>query len=170
MVFILCAVCAEAQVIWNVRAGVGVSNITEEVNFSWTASVGAEIPVSNNWMFLPSFQYAQKTLDNLYYFDNSSIYLQYKDEAIDFLQLPIQMGYKIRLKELNELTIKAGPFVAYSMTSLSKRFDFGVDAGIDFIYKHCVVGMDYQAGFIDYAYPYGPSRSTAAFLTFGYRF
>ena len=170
MVFILCAVCAEAQVIWNVKAGAGVSGIQDRVDFAWTAGVGAEIPVSNNWVFLPSFQYAHKKVGHMF---NSG------GENGEFLQLPIQMGYNVKLSGLNKLVVKAGPYAAYSMTTLSAAsFDVGVDVGIDYIWKHYVLGIDYQNGFINltrehfyggsYDYDYG--RATAAFLTFGYRF
>ena len=54
----------------------------------------------------------------------------------------------------------------------AKRFDAGVDIGIDFEYHRFVVGMEYERGFISFApeYSYTDVYNQALYLTVGYKF
>ena len=163
MVFILCAVCAEAQVIWNVRAGAGVSRITD-ITFAWKGGFGAEIPISEKFLFVPSFECAKKVVTDERY--SSSSYSIGTSEPI-YMQIPLQVGYKLMSRSLYEINLKLGPYFAYAIEdSPEEDFDYGIDAGIDFEYRHLVIGLDFQAGFTSVG-DYKDHYTTAAFLTFG---
>ncbi|MBO5428212.1 MAG: YdcF family protein, partial [Prevotella sp.] len=66
--FILCAVCAEAQVIWTVKAGAGISNFySGPQSVAWKAGLGVDIPLSDKFMFMPAAEIAGKQVLTSYY-------------------------------------------------------------------------------------------------------
>ena len=54
----------------------------------------------------------------------------------------------------------------------AKRFDIGIDAGIDFEYHRFVIGLEYEKGFSSFAASGSDSDiyNQAAYLTVGYKF
>ena len=169
--FILCAVCAEAQVIWTVKAGAGISNFySGPQSVAWKAGLGVDIPLSDKFMFMPAAEIAGKQVLTSYYgYVNGGYNVTDTDyDHCIFVQIPLQVGYKLRMGTAFDMNFKAGPYLAIP-TDYGK-FDYGIDAGIDFGYKHFVTGIDFQAGLANQSDDIRPFKTTALFFTLGYRF
>ncbi|MBO5428213.1 MAG: outer membrane beta-barrel protein [Prevotella sp.] len=161
--FILCTVCAKAQIIWTVKAGAGLSNFSEGPSIAWKAGLSVDIPLSDKFMFIPGVEAASKTAIIYRYLD---LY----DEELYFVQVPLQLGYKLRIGNAYDMNFKLGPYLA--IPTNYGEFDYGIDAGIDFGYKHFVAGIDFQSGFANQYEDYNGDtyKTTALFITLGYRF
>ena len=163
--FILCTVCAKAQIIWTVKAGAGLSNFSEGPSIAWKAGLSVDIPLSDKFMFIPGVEAASKTAITYQHSPSNSY-----DEELFFVQVPLQLGYKLRIGNAYDMNFKLGPYLGVPLDS--GEFDYGIDAGIDFGYKHFVAGIDFQAGFAIQGEDYSGDtyNTTALFITLGYRF
>ena len=171
--------------------------------FVWKAGVGAEIPLGGDFMLMPSLEYANKGVEWEYVGHEDDYYWK-NDVSIsfDYLQIPVLVSYRIPIKASN-LTLKVGPYFAYAIGGRSKysftesgtptetekvsgkkffdsgakRFDAGIDVGIDWEYHKFVIGVEYERGF---ANMFSPSveeglekikiNNSAAYFTVGYKF
>lgn len=196
--FHLALLCSTAQVTWNIKGGVGLAscitgaNVNPKAYFVAKIGAGLEKPLTPNLMLLPSLEFALKggkyELKN--YDGNESLSLVY-------VQLPVLIGYRFNLSDMWNMTVKAGPYFAYAlsgklkqdfvyegitynhsldifsnneMKQTAKRFDVGIDAGIDFEVKRFVLGLEYELGFISMAPNDAKLKNQAAYITVGYKF
>lgn len=182
-------VSASAQVTWNLKLGGGFSFINDDSGFNTKLKfvgkigVGMEMPFASNWSLMPSLEFAKKGAkgEDGDYEDN-----------IDFtyIQVPIVAAYRFNLNDRLNMVVKAGPYFAYALSGNekvtkgsqeweykifdmegSKRFEVGVDAGVDFEIHRFVVGVEYERGFTniisdaDY-----DIKNQAFYVTLGYKF
>ena len=193
---------ASAQITWNVKLGGGMAMCSSDGDGDMKGKivgkigVGIEKPLSTNFSLMPSLEIALKGTkweDEMYY-GGYNVDVEETYSPI-YVQIPILAAYRFNISNDWNLTLKAGPYCAYGITGdvtakasidgLSdsesqdmfsdldaKRFDAGVDVGVDFEYHRFVFGLEYERGFISFA----PSDADvkiynqAAYVTVGYKF
>lgn len=191
-----------AQITWNVKAGGGLSICTggsDELDmkgkFVGKIGVGIEKPLSTNFSLMPSLELAFKgtkcSAEGYYYDYYDENYYQYSlDETLSplYIQIPVLGAYRFNLNQDWNLTVKAGPYVAYGISGNysnsegddyglfsdldANRFDVGVDIGVDFEYRRFVFGLEFERGFISLVADDGDIDicNQAAYVTIGYKF
>ena len=189
-----------AQVTWNVKLGGGFAMCaggnTDEGDMKGKIvgkiGLGLEKPLSANFSLMPSLELAMKGTK----WETSESGFSYEETYSPlYIQLPILGAYRFNLNDDWNLTLKAGPYFAYGISGSvdakvdvsgysvsedadlfsdldAKRFDAGIDIGIDFEYHRFVFGFEYERGFTSFA----PSESDvdiynqAVYVTVGYKF
>ena len=142
--------------------------------FVGKVGVGIEYPFSANFSLMPSLELAMKGTEWKYE-DSSSSYRMENKINLFYLQIPGMDAYRINLSDDWNLTIKAGPYGAFGLfgnidysgydhgesysgsttkvfsgsREKARRFDVGLDVGIDFEYHRFVFGFEYERGFIN---------------------
>lgn len=207
---LLMCMCATAQITWNVKAGVGIATFAgdsgdgnSKMKLGWKVGVGIEKPLSANWLIMPSLEFKQKGSaweGQETYYDYEEHYYSYEDVVtLNYLQLPILGAYRTRLNDDFNLTLKAGPYLAYALSGdyewsdnegdngsadifgkemeleglESSRFDFGLALGADVEYHRFVVGAEAEFGFIPCFKNTEDNisiRNISAYITVGYKF
>ncbi|MBQ9231438.1 MAG: PorT family protein [Prevotella sp.] len=156
-------IAASAQITWNAKGGLGVAtlwgsdNEGSKTHIVAKAGVGIEYPLSSNLSLMPSLEFAWKGCK-----------LRYGDELdgtldLYYLQVPVVLAYRFNVADAWNITVKAGPYVAYAISDHFKyesawgsesgsadaeKFDAGIDAGIDFEYHRFVFGVEAEMGFL----------------------
>lgn len=190
---------ASAQITWNAKLGGGFAMCAGgndegdmKAKFVGKAGIGIEYPLSANFSLMPSLEVAMKGTKWSYSENGYSL-----DETYSpfYVQIPILGAYRLNLNDDWNLTIKAGPYFAYGISGNvdaeagykgssykedgdmfsdmdAKRFDAGVDVGIDFEYHRFVFGLEYERGFLDFAPKYVDIKifNQAVYATIGYKF
>lgn len=181
----LFAITASAQITWNAKGGVGLATCygdAEGIKSHFVGKIGAGIekPFAKNWSVMPSLEIAWKGAEE-----------KIKDIDIDatldmfYLQVPVVAAYRINMNDSWNITLKAGPYFAYGISgdykqkgcesvdifdskkADAKRFDAGLDVGVDFEYHRFVFGAEYELGLIEWA---EGLKNAAAYVTVGYKF
>lgn len=200
LVFVaLFAITASAQITWNVKGGVGLASCYGDVDdmgshFVGKIGVGIEKPFAKNWSLMPSLELAWKGAEY-----KSETEYEKIDETLDifYIQVPIVAAYRINLNDSWNITLKAGPYFAYGLSGkmkgnysyegkdesysenifkdnaygkAGKRFDAGLDLGVDFEYRRFVFGAEYELGMLKFAPDDGDVKNAAAYITVGYKF
>lgn len=177
------AFSASAQITWNTKAGFGVANCwgdAEGLKMHIVGKIGAGIekPFSPNWSLMPSLEIAMKGTE----FDGGKV-------DIFYVQVPIVAAYRLNLNDNWNMTIKAGPYFAYGFYGSvndteydesyslfsdemgGKRFDAGLDLGLDFEYHRFVFGVEYEFGVLPLIKEESDKIYNSAFYaTIGYKF
>lgn len=156
------AVTASAQVTWNMKGGFGVATCygsdVEGLKTHLVGKIGfgLEYPISSNVSLMPSLEFAWKGTEQKNDGDKLTLDLYY-------LQVPVVFAYRVNLADAWNMTLKAGPYAAYAVSdkikyesnyggyegsSEVKKFDAGLDAGIDFEYHRFVFGVEAEMGFL----------------------
>lgn len=163
------------RVIWDVRAGIGMSQLLcHNKNLgsisAYKASFGMTVPLSNSCRFYFPLEYTRKGG---------------KVKAMDLplcefssAQFGMQFGYLVGIGPI-DLNMRVG---SYAATYFDKKIwdnnilslddgEIGLTGGIDVEYRHYVLSVEYQHGlmratssFKSYLY------SSALYVTLGYRF
>ena len=190
------AAAVSAQITWNAKAGIGISTLdglstdySKKTHLVGKIGAGIEYPLGSNWSLMPSLEIAWKGMkiesDNSYRTMTSTVDLLYA-------QIPVVAAYRINLSQSWNLTLKAGPYFAYAFydhlnndyTSKTgnnihynsgnedldaKKFDVGIDIGIDFEYHRFVFGVEGELGFLEMAKD-TDARNLAGYATVGWKF
>ena len=188
-----------AQITWNVKLGGGFAmcaggNDEGDMKGKFVGKIGAgiEMPLTHNFSLMPSLEVALKGTKWSY----NDYGLEYEENYSPvYLQIPILGAYRFNINDDWNLTIKAGPYFAYGISGNvdakasydgepasddadlfsdlgAKRFDAGIDIGVDFEYHRLVFGLEFERGFTSFA----PSDSgvdiynQATYVTVGYKF
>ena len=168
-------------------------NNESKLHFVGKVGFGLEKPLSSNLSLMPSLEIAWKGGK---YGLNSKGYEGDESLNIFYAQIPVVLAYRLNLNDRWNMAIKAGPYVAFAISGrdqqnfsyngkrysgtldifdkdemggeAAKRYDVGIDIGIDFEHHHYVFGLEYELGFISMA-PNG-LKNQAAYITIGYKF
>jgi hypothetical protein len=187
---------ASAQITWNAKLGGGIAMCAGENGdgdmkgkFVGKAGFGLEYPISANFSLMPSLEVAMK--GTKWKGKISNLGSQRETYSPIYLQIPVLGAYRFNLNDDWNLTLKAGPYVAYGISGKvkvdghggsadgdmfsdleAKRFDAGVDAGVDFEYHRLVFGLEYERGFVSFAPSYVDENifNQAVYVTIGYKF
>ena len=173
------ALTASAQVTWNMKGGFGVATCygsdTDGLKSHLVGKIGAglEYPLSSNVSLMPSLEFAWKGTEQKIDGDKLTLDLYY-------LQVPVVFAYRINLADAWNTTLKAGPYFAYAVSDKVKygsnswsadvkKFDAGLDAGVDFEYHRFVFGVEAEMGFMK-LYSGGNIKNLAFYATLGWKF
>lgn len=167
-----------------------------KAKFVGKIGVGIEAPLSANFSLMPSLEFAMKGAK----WSMSEYYSGYNvdgEETLSplYIQIPVLGAYRLNLNDDWNMTLKAGPYFAYGISGKvksegsvsgysysededmfsdldAKRFDAGIDVGIDFEYHRFVVGLEFERGFISFAPDDADINvyNQALYLTVGYKF
>lgn len=170
-------VVASAQITWNAKGGVGVATCygsdSEGLKSHIVGKIGAgiEYPLSSNISLMPSLELAWKGAKVE---DFGTIDLFY-------IQVPAVFAYRVNLSDSWNTTLKAGPYFGYAVSDKfksddwgtvdidTKKFDVGLDAGIDFEHHKFVFGVETEMGFCD-LWDYTKTKNLAFYATVGWKF
>lgn len=179
------ALCASAQITLNVKGGLGYAHCwgdAEGLSGHFVGKIGAGIekPFTSNWSLMPSLELAWKGAEADYGEGLGKATLD-----ILYIQIPIMAAYRMNINDSWNMTMKAGPYVAFGVygrlkddyesmnifTSEAggKRFDLGLDLGLDFEYHRFVFGVEYELGFLSMT-DGGDLKNGALYGTVGYKF
>lgn len=174
------AVVASAQITWNVKGGLGVASCygdAEGLSSHFVGKIGAGIekPFAPNWSVMPSLEIAWKGAE----YDGNDGYKETLD--LFYIQVPIVAAYRMNLNDSWNMTFKAGPYFAYGFSGkisnnqgdsedifdTVKRFDAGLDFGVDLECHRLVFGAEYELGLTKLT---SGVKNAAAYVTVGYKF
>ena len=192
---------ANAQVTWNVKGGAGMAvsitnaNVDPKMKFVAKLGAGIETPLTPDLSLMPSLEVALK--GGKYDLKDYSVEKANEQLSLTYLQIPVLLAYRVNLSGFTNMTIKAGPYLAYALSGKlkgesshsstsydvdifsedgkniikkAKRFDWGLDAGIDFEFRRFVAGVEYELGFLSMAPNDVSIKNQAFYLTVGYKF
>jgi len=201
MVAMTMTMAASAQITWNVKLGGGFAICAGGANegdmkarFVGKVGFGLEKPFSANFSLMPSVELALKGTKWSY---RESGYSHDETYSPLYVQIPILGAYRFNLNDDWNLTLKVGPYFAYGISGgvdakasyngssasgnrdlfsdlNAKRFDAGIDVGVDFEYHRFVFGLEYERGFVSFAPSNGYAKvniyNQAVYATVGYKF
>lgn len=114
------ALPVHAQIGWNIKAGIGLSDLkrTDIMNtaFSYKAGAGADIPFNNRWALQPSLYFSAKGAGFHGYYGEEQIYDAQFRNKLYYLELPVLMAFKIKVEQSAYLILKAGPYAGYGLS------------------------------------------------------
>ena len=167
-----------------------------KAKFVGKIGVGLEKPLSENFSLMPSLEVAMKGT-KWSISETGSSYSYSRDETYNpiYVQIPVLGAYRLNLNDNWNLTLKVGPYFAYGISGKAdaeiikngiassedvdifsdldaKRFDAGIDVGIDFEYHRFVFGAEYERGFVSFAPDDADVNiyNQAIYVTVGYKF
>lgn len=118
---IVVSLSLSAQIEWNVKAGVGMSNLASMDKmtsiFSYKAGVGMDIPLHKHWAIQPALYYSPKGAKFEAYYGGEQIYEGEFKYRLHYLELPILTAYKIKVEQNAILILKAGPYLATGLSA-----------------------------------------------------
>lgn len=161
--------------------------------------VGLEKPFSSNFSLMPSIEVAWKGVKNSftdyewnYYVDDYFVIDYTENVDLLYIQIPVVAAYRFNISDNWNLTLKGGPYVAYNIynhykvdlsmydinydsESVSnkmdiKKFDAGLDVGIDIEYHRFVFGVEGEMGFLSLLGGDAKVNNLAFYATIGYKF
>lgn len=189
-------VSASAQVTWNLKLGGGFSSFvfsSDDSEFDMKSrfvgkiGVGMEVPFAPNWSLMPSLEFAMKGTKG------KDDYIEDKID-LTYIQVPVVAAYRFNLNDHLNMVVKAGPYFAYALSGNekvtegsqeweydifddyegSKRFEVGIDAGVDFEIHRFVVGVEYERAFTNIISAGDDAdfdlKNQAFYVTLGYKF
>lgn len=171
-----------------------------KTHFVGKLGVGMEYPLTSNFSLMPSAEFALKGAKWGEKFEGWTY-----EETIDiyYFQIPVLGAYRFNLTDRLNLVAKAGPYFAYGFAGKAKlsesfgsgshnedysesenlfknggkRFEVGLDFGVDLEFKRFVVGAEYEFGLTplykeksekaDESYSI---KNSAIYVTVGYKF
>lgn len=159
------ALTASAQATWNMKGGFGVATCygsdVEGLKTHLVGKIGfgLEYPLSSNVSLMPSLEFAWKGTEQ----KNDLLGGSHLTLDLFYVQVPVVFAYRVNLADAWNMTLKAGPYAAYAVSDKIKyeangnkydssadvkKFDAGLDAGIDFEYHRFVFGVEAEMGFM----------------------
>ncbi|WP_301707816.1 porin family protein [uncultured Duncaniella sp.] len=193
------AMSASAQITWNTKGGIGLAHCwgdAEGLSGHFVGKIGAGIekPLTSNWSLMPSLEVAWKGAEEKF----SDKGFEYKGTLdLFYIQVPVVAAYRVNINDDWNCALKAGPYLAYAISGKIKggyegesfdedffssndegpsgrRFDAGLDFGVDFEYHRFVFGVEYELGFISIQKKFedivGSIRNAAFYATVGFKF
>ena len=124
VVFILLPLGAFSQVTWNVKAGLGSSGLLsyggEDARFSFRVGGGANVPFGRGFFVNPSLYFVRKgfTFDGFY--GSEQISEAHYNVRMDYLELPVNVGFRLDLGKDCGLSFYTGPYVACGLNSKAR--------------------------------------------------
>lgn len=191
IVFVALSSFVNAQVQWNVKAGLNVSTLTganADMKVGYHLGVGAELPLAKSFYLQPSFLLTAKGATGSSFGFDATINPIY-------LELPVMFAYKIPVSKSSNFVLSAGPYFAYGIAGKvsiesegveanincfgsgdhdlgMERFDLGLGIGGALEFNKFLVGLNVSYGLLNVAPEIydGTSHNVNIGLSVGYRF
>lgn len=145
VLFALVSVVSFAQVSWNAKVGMNMSNFTGsdsegDMKIGFQAGVGMEYAFSDMWSIRPSLMFTTK--------GSKASSGEYTAKSTPmYLELPIMAAASFSIAENQNIVVKAGPYLAYGIAGKNssnvegaedsdffvdgvKKFDAGLGVGV----------------------------------------
>ena len=186
---LMLAIAASAQITWNAKGGIGAATCYGDFeglksHFVGKIGIGIEKPLNANWSLMPSLEFAVKgTKDEADNYNDYGYGFKTIDMDLYYLQIPIMAAYRINLSDQWNTTLKVGPYFAYQIAnggvaegrdgkdSFGKKFDTGLDVGVDFERGRFVFGGEIEWGVTPIVEnEYGKIKNLAFYATVGWKF
>jgi hypothetical protein len=195
------------DVTFGVRGGLNVStamgeDIGDYAKYKPGFKIGVTLDygISNGIYLLTGLELAQKGFKSTETYSSWNTGVSYKVTASPlYLQLPLNIGYKIELAENTWFVPQAGPYVAYGIAGKVsskvagsvagiggeidashdffsedggyKNFDFGIGVGAGLEIDHLGLNLGYELGLINISKNSdSPVKNGNLFVTVGYKF
>jgi hypothetical protein len=190
--FTICSGTVKAQeppITLGVKGGINLSNLYDmkntENSLRYRFAITADIVLYENLYLLTGIEFHSKGTKCKPASDKNTTYNP------KYLQLPLHLGYKIKLADNMKFVIDAGPYIAYGVGGKVKgkteanvfdkngfkRFDYGIGGGlgIEFSKLSLNIGYDFGLANINNAERIKDTKSIKirnrnAFATLGYKF
>ncbi len=193
----------EKSIFFGVKSGINISDYhgvsTDKSRVGFNLGITVDFKVATNWYVLTGLEYTVKGAKSKGYIeqdapDGHKYNLRTKDN-LNYLQLPLQAGYKFNLSDDVRLMVHAGGYMAYGVggkatydyeaidggTSWTDKidffgvgvgkFDYGVIGGVGVEYHKFVLDVNYELGLREYAKDhYNESKNKNLAITLGYKF
>lgn len=183
---------SQAQVKWNVNAGIGMASWYgddsdgTDAKFAYKIGVGMEVPFNQVWSFQSGLNFISKGVSGDEVTDGWDVV----DVSINqlYLELPLMVGARIHTASNFDLLFKAGPYLAYGVGGKIKaeagnesgkadtfgddglkRFDAGLGLGVAFEFDKIVLGVETNTGLTKLMGGLD-AQNISAMLTVGYKF
>ena len=175
----------EKPITLGVKAGVNLSTFGGDMKdtksaFKYQAGITADIHVTRNLYVLTGLEFQTKGAK---YHSKSEASIKYNPM---YLQLPVHLGYKVRLAPEMNFVVNAGPYVAYGIGGKAKgdgsseavfgdnklkRLDYGVGGGIGVEFGKLCVNAGYDLGLRNISDMKSfDVKNRNAYMTLGYKF
>jgi opacity protein-like surface antigen len=176
VVFMMTALASNAQIQWDVRVGTNVSGIENseaKMKLGLKAGVGIDYAFSDAFSVRPMLFYSSKGVtegkSNLGFFPDKTM-------SLGYIELPVLASYHFRLTDNFSLVANAGPYAAYLVSKKNtadvkyNTFDAGVNAGLDFVFRRVVLGVEAEYGLSSLSSNVAKLHNINYSLMLGYKF
>lgn len=177
---------------FGVKAGMNLSNFGGDTDGT-KAKIGFNVGVTVDYAFSPELY----LLSGLEFTTKGSKTKEFEGEKATlnamYLQLPVHLGYKLKVAEATKIVFHAGPYIAYGVGGKvtyeydgqkdkgdffgdeeeggCKRFDFGLGLGVGAEFGKINVGLGYDFGLLNITREDDfTMRNMNGYLTVGYKF
>ena len=174
---IMTALVSNAQISFDVRVGANVSGIENsdaKMKLGLKAGAGIDYAFTEAFSLRPMLYYTSKGVSegksNLGFFPD-------KTTSLDYIQLPVLAAYHFKITDGFSLVANAGPYAAYLINEKNtddavkfNKFDAGVNAGLDFVFRRFVVGVEAEYGLSSLSSNVSKLHNINYSLMIGYKF
>jgi len=175
--FTMTALALNAQISFDVRVGANVSGIENsdaKMKLGFKAGAGIDYTLTEAFSLRPMVYYTSKGVsegkNNLGFFPD-------KTTALNYIQLPLLASYHFKVMDSFSLVVNVGPYAAYLINEKNaddalkfNKFDAGVNAGLDFVIRRFVVGIEAEYGFSSLSSSVSKLHNINYSLMIGYKF
>lgn len=161
VVFALIASTSFAQLTWNVKAGMNVSNYWGD-DPDTNAKVGFKMGGGLEYAFTDIFSIQPSLFVSTKGAKGKGAAKGFKTNQV-YLETPVMATARFRFQDQMAVVVGAGSYIAYGVGGKTKgngfdggtfsdydmdRFDFGLCSGVTFEFDHFNVGLDGQMGLV----------------------
>lgn len=175
---ILLVATANAQLSWTVRVGAnvsGIENSDSQMKLGWKVGAGADYSFSKLFSLRPMLCYSTKGST---YGSNTMGFSPDEVLKLGYLEMPVLASFHFLLGKTTSLAANAGPYFASRITKSPsgttidyKKFDAGLQCGLDFSIKKFIIGAEAQYGLTSLAKTTSGNLHNINYsLVFGYKF
>ena len=185
-----------AQLSWNAKIGMNISNLygksveDSKAKVGMKVGVGAEYAFTDMWSIQPSLFFSTKGAKYSESTGNASASVKVNEM---YLELPINAQARFAVTDGINITVAAGPYLAVGVGGKKKvtaetgtfyassktktfgdngfdRFDFGLGVGLGAEFGRILVGLDGQWGLTKLASYHNAPKNLNFSITLGYKF
>ena len=175
-ILLLSALAANAQLRWDIRAGVNVSQFSEGgagLKLGIKAGVSAEYGFSQLFALRPGLYFSMNGSSE----DRNFASGFPAGCNLSYIELPVLASFRFPVTSGFALALNAGPYMACRINKEPKlmpsasTFDTGIEAGLDFVFGHFSFGPSAQYGLTNAVKTDAMSLHNICYtLTLGYKF
>jgi len=174
--------------VFGLRVGHNASNINGETEMAGTRS-GLLAGIYTDYSFIKSLAFVSGA-----YYSTKGFYSGNDKAYMSYIQIPLQLSYRIRTKTNVKFHFNGGAYFAYGLdgdvktgrqslaeyyefdqkafgeNGFFKRLDIGASAGAHILFGNIQLGITYEYGIADIAKVYGNLHNRNVAVALGYNF